>query len=247
MIDFHAHVLPAIDDGATDVAQSLEMLRLLKNDGVNTVVCSSHFYFHNRTVEQFLQKREEGLNALKQCDMTLIPAAEVELGEFSFDFSSLNRLAVGDTSYILLELPYASVWGEKLFANIRMLMQASGLRPIIAHVERYPAISRKPENVTRLLSLGCYLQANGESLLRVKRHSVLDVLMRHGQIHVLGTDCHDLERRPPRYGETIKAVTARYGEDCANYLQRNMKHILENRDIGSPYKRPVRKLFSFFW
>ena len=42
MIDLHNHLLPAIDDGAKKLAESLEFLRIGYRDGVRTVVATPH-------------------------------------------------------------------------------------------------------------------------------------------------------------------------------------------------------------
>lgn len=38
MTDLHTHILPAMDDGAKSVEMSLEMLRMERDQGVDTVV-----------------------------------------------------------------------------------------------------------------------------------------------------------------------------------------------------------------
>ena len=42
MIDIHCHLLPGIDDGATDMAQSLAMARLAVADGISHAVLTPH-------------------------------------------------------------------------------------------------------------------------------------------------------------------------------------------------------------
>ena len=43
MIDFHNHILPAVDDGAKTVAESIQMLLCAKEQGVTDVVNTVHF------------------------------------------------------------------------------------------------------------------------------------------------------------------------------------------------------------
>src|SRR5690348_1564694 len=42
MIDIHSHILPAIDDGAETLEESLAMARLAVAGGVTDMICSSH-------------------------------------------------------------------------------------------------------------------------------------------------------------------------------------------------------------
>src|SRR5262245_38768070 len=44
MLDLHAHYLPAIDDGAKSVDDSIAMLRLAAADGIKTVVATPHAF-----------------------------------------------------------------------------------------------------------------------------------------------------------------------------------------------------------
>ncbi|MBQ2863242.1 MAG: hypothetical protein IJE84_03615 [Clostridia bacterium] len=44
MIDWHTHILPGMDDGSTDTAESVRMLERLSSEGVGTVIATSHFY-----------------------------------------------------------------------------------------------------------------------------------------------------------------------------------------------------------
>ena len=44
MLDLHHHLLPAIDDGATDLAMALDMARMAAADGITTVACTPHIY-----------------------------------------------------------------------------------------------------------------------------------------------------------------------------------------------------------
>lgn len=43
MIDFHSHILPGIDDGSKSTEESLEMLDMLRAQGVDTVAATPHF------------------------------------------------------------------------------------------------------------------------------------------------------------------------------------------------------------
>ncbi len=246
MIDFHTHILPGIDDGAQNVAQSATMLRLLEEDGVHTVVCTPHFYWGKYSIREFLRMRDEALKKLSFSPLQLVPAAEVEFGELTIDYSQFSRLRVGDTDYILLELPYTETWSSKLFLNIRQLMQETGLRPIIAHIDRYIAVGHHPSYVEELLSMGCLLQVNTEAVIHSKAHSLVDVLLRYGQVQLLGSDCHNDGVRAPHYRNAIKKLVKRYSQDCVNFLQGTMQEVLANQQVEVEYFHSVKKCFGFY-
>ena len=70
MIDLHCHILPAIDDGATDRATALQMARMALADGIQATACTPHIYpglYDNRAdgirtaIEQLRRHPEIGI------------------------------------------------------------------------------------------------------------------------------------------------------------------------------------------
>ena len=44
IVDFHNHILPGIDDGSKSISQSLKMLDIYQDLGVEAVIASPHIY-----------------------------------------------------------------------------------------------------------------------------------------------------------------------------------------------------------
>ena len=42
MIDIHAHILPALDDGARSLEEALKMGRLAQSDGIREMIVTPH-------------------------------------------------------------------------------------------------------------------------------------------------------------------------------------------------------------
>ena len=42
LTDLHCHMLPGIDDGSTNVAQSIDMARIAVADGIGTTILTPH-------------------------------------------------------------------------------------------------------------------------------------------------------------------------------------------------------------
>lgn len=57
MIDFHTHILPGIDDGAKDVSVSAAMLEMEKEQGVNEIVLTPHYYGKFYSPTDFVRRR----------------------------------------------------------------------------------------------------------------------------------------------------------------------------------------------
>ena len=54
LIDFHTHILPGIDDGSRNVEMSLRMLAAQREQQVDEIVATPHFYAQKDSVEEFL-------------------------------------------------------------------------------------------------------------------------------------------------------------------------------------------------
>ena len=65
IIDFHSHFLPCIDDGSKSTEMSLEMLKKMKGQNVDTVVATPHFYADENRIDDFLSNRENAYNSIK--------------------------------------------------------------------------------------------------------------------------------------------------------------------------------------
>ena len=61
-IDFHTHILPAVDDGSSCLEESVELLKMQKQRGVSTVVATPHFYPHRDKPEKFLERRNKAFH-----------------------------------------------------------------------------------------------------------------------------------------------------------------------------------------
>ena len=115
MIDFHSHILPGIDDGSKDVAESLAMLSALKEQGVDTVVATPHFYANHHSVEEFLRRRQKAMDRLSaelsEGAPTIVLGAEVRYYEGISHLQNLESLCIGDSKLLLLEMPFYK-WTE---------------------------------------------------------------------------------------------------------------------------------------
>ena len=164
MIDFHSHILPQIDDGAKTPETSEKMLQMEISQGVKTVVLTPHYYGKHSSPKRFLEKREkafERLNAYLPMGIEVKKGAEVHFTGVNMpDFEELATLAIEGTKYILLEFPFTTVWHSGLFEKLDDFIYETGCTPIIAHVERYREVQKKPALLKRLTDMGCLLQVN---------------------------------------------------------------------------------------
>ena len=226
--DFHSHVLPRIDDGSHSVEESLEMLRRAARQNIPTVVATPHFYAQQDGFDRFLARRETAVAHLKQ-EMALcadlpkvVCGAEVYYFRGISETDILKDLAIDGTDHILIEMPFAH-WTEDMYRELEAIPEKKGLRPIIAHVDRYIAPFSRNENLYRLLDLPVLIQANTSFFLNRRTRNMAMRMLAKGQIHLLGSDCHNLDSRPPNLGEAVDLIRGKLGNEMVQEILENQK------------------------
>lgn len=218
IIDFHSHILPGIDDGSADVAQSIEMLRLEAEQGITHVVATPHFYARHNTPEAFLRSREEAEAALRaeMAGCSGLPqlsiGAEVSFFRGMSDSEMLEQLAIRGTRYILVEMPLPP-WTDIHYRELEAIWSKRRLTPIIAHIDRYIGPFRTRGIPERLMELPVLVQANGDFFLDGGTASMALRMLRRGQIHLLGSDCHSTRSRKPNLGDAVQRIARKLGQE----------------------------------
>lgn len=200
MTDIHTHILPGMDDGAKDVQEAKEIIALLKKQGISLAVLTPHYYPYNERLTDFLERRERSYQSIGNCDLDMLLASETYLSESLFDYDSIEQLIIPNTRYLLLELPSMEKWSSTIIKQINRIIAKYNIKPIISHVERYEPVKQKKEAVLQeLVSMGCLLQFNIDSLIERKTQSSTVKYIRGGWADFVGSDCHNLSDRPPRF------------------------------------------------
>lgn len=208
MLDIHSHILPKTDDGSKSVEMSLEMLRASKEQGVTMMVSTSHFYAHHESPGQFLRRRRHAAERLKSAltgsEPQLFFGAEVLYFPGIAQSEAVRELAIEGTDLILIEMPF-DAWSEKIFEELVTFQYSSGLQIILAHVERYRDIQSR-SIYEKLFEQPFYFQCNAEAFSGFFTRRLALRLMDRGQLHFLGTDCHNTTTRPPNMDVAKNAV-----------------------------------------
>lgn len=171
LVDLHTHVLPGVDDGARDVAEAVEALRALAEQGAEIVVATPHFRASRLerpgAARDRLARLDEAHAALEEAKREAGIALRVERGcELRLDAPEIDlsdaRLRLAGGSYVLVEFatfqvpPYA---GNQLRALVER-----GWTPVLAHPERYAGIREALGRVERWRDAGVRLQVNAGAL-----------------------------------------------------------------------------------
>ena len=223
VIDTHSHILPGMDDGSASVAESIKMLRLQAQQGITHVVATPHFYPQHDSPEQFLIRRSQAEAALRE-EMAkhdglprLAVGAEVYFYSGISDSDKLRGLTIGENACILIEMPMPP-WTEQMYAELAGIYEKQGLIPIIAHVDRYISPLHSNGIPERLGQLPVLVQANAESFLRFSTRRMMLRLLKNGQIHLLGSDCHDTQKRPPNLRAAADLVRHQLGPEAIEHI-----------------------------
>lgn len=236
MIDFHSHFLPGMDDGAKDTKTAIQMLKTAKNQGVETIVATPHFYCNGRTVEGFLRKRQAAFNHLmkriaEQGEENNIPkiklGCEVHLSISLGELEDVDKLCIEGTDFILLEMPY-QLWQPWMYEMIYSIATNYKVKPIMAHIERYADINRNIETYYNLFNMQILGQANADSFLSFGSRRFLSKLIDGNCIHVIGSDMHNMDSRPPKMDEAMSKINKKFGSSFVSEIESNSIKILDN-------------------
>lgn len=232
--DLHCHLLPGIDDGAVDMAETVSALKIARREGIRTIVFTPHDSYGEAVA---------GSSRLKVL-MEAVKAAAEEAGITDMHFFCGNEvwytpdsirqlrrgeiLSIAQSRYVLVEFP-VNVWYKKLFKAVSELVFA-GYRPVLAHVERYACLLRRADYIEELTRAGVIFQMNADCFSRPFPEPDLRWyrnLVKKGSIHLIATDAHGNGKRPPEMDRAVKWIKKHCERELAyTILFRNPEMIL---------------------
>lgn len=235
MVDFHSHILPAIDDGSKDIRMSREMLKMEKESGIDTIVCTPHFYIDRDDVDSFIRRRDNAYEQLlpfaEEIGIELVPGAEVYFSS-ALSECDLRRLCIKNTDYMMLELPYQALNGS-FRDKFRTFMGeiTPDIRPILAHVERYLLFSDKSE-IYEILDSDVLVQLNSGSFKSFSKElRFMLELIKGDNAHLIGTDCHNTTSRPPNMEQAKRMISKKLSEKDFVRFTENAYKVLDNEHL----------------
>ena len=221
MIDIHSHVVWGVDDGARSREDSIAMLKLAAETGTTDIVatphCSPRYKFdaplRNARIQELMEATGASPRIHPGCDFHLsfqnIESALREPG--SFTINGLRYLMV---EFDDVMIPPAT---EEVF---RRFMDRD-VCPVITHPERNPVLQKSLERLRRWTQMGCLLQITAQSLtdrFGKRAHAAAWEFLREGLVHVIASDGHDLNDRPPRLDVAREILTRELSAEAADLL-----------------------------
>lgn len=197
-VDLHAHVLPALDDGVTSLAESVEVVGMLARIGFDVVCCTPHQKVGSwvPSAEAIGQAHAAARDALATAGI----AVELRLGaENYWDELFLTRARTdaqpsytGGRAFLVEVSPVATppALEEQLFR-----LRTRGRLPVLAHPERYHGLCRQRDRMETLartaalvVDLGALDGAHGPRAAEAAQW-----LVRDGLAHACASDVHDAD------------------------------------------------------
>ena len=198
-LDFHSHILPGLDDGATDLENSVALASAMKKWGFERITCTPHITnkFRNTpdTIRPAFEMLQEALYD-KGVDVELKMSAEYRLVPETWpEVLKKNWLMPIEDRFVLMELP---IFNPEDIKDIKPLEEfkkviSLGLTPLLPHPERYFYLSEK--ELMSYLEVGVKIQSNYGSLAGLygeKAEQNARSLVERGLVSYFGTDMHNL-------------------------------------------------------
>ena len=198
-LDFHSHILPGLDDGATDIEDAVAMVSAMKDWGFERITCTPHITnkFRNtpETIKRAFEELQEALY-VRNIEVDMRMSAEYRLVPETWpEVLEKNWLMPIEDRFILMELP---IFNPEDIKDIKPLDEfrkviSMGLTPLLPHPERYFYLSEK--ELTEFLEAGVRIQSNYGSLAGLygeKAENNVRHLVDQGLVSYYGTDMHNL-------------------------------------------------------
>ena len=240
MIDIHSHILPGVDDGAQDIYDTLEMIRLAERSGIQAMVATPHCnipggyknYFSEKYIEQMQLVREvvhqEGIK------VNILPGVE------AFGTEDLPRLlaegkimTLNQSKYLLMEFGFDE---DPAFVGyvIEKVAEMKAI-PVIAHAERYEFVRKNPNLVYQWRKNGYPIQINKGSFqgkFGRKAEQAAYLLMNHKLVSVVASDAHSPHVRTPYMADVYEELLEMYPENYLDMIfKENPRRICMNEPI----------------
>lgn len=195
-VDLHCHYLPGVDDGVRTQDEGIALCRGLADIGYATVAATPHIrtaMFENHKAELEQRFAQFTADAQQASDLPqLVLGAEHFCDErFWMLFERGEVLPYTGSKALLLELPPDSIpigLGERCFR-----MQVRGVRPVLAHPERYGPLFGSSAPIERLIEMGVLGLLDLMSLAGKygrKPRRTAERMLEEGVYYAACSDCH---------------------------------------------------------
>jgi protein-tyrosine phosphatase len=248
MIDIHTHVLPDMDDGASDIETTVAMLEMARNDSVTEIVATPHASLQYPYDPARRALNMERARAVCPSGIRLHPGCEMHLTRENVEalLHKPDAFTINGHDCVLIELPDPAL-PASVECAVQVLLER-GMRPIIAHPERNRSFQRNGTLAVRLVQIGCYLQVTAQSItgsFGPEARRSAKALLTERMVHFVASDAHGVEHRRPLLSAAYDEIRRQHGERAARLLFEENPRALLAGDRIRTFSAQRKTLFSF--
>jgi protein-tyrosine phosphatase len=247
MIDLHCHILPNVDDGPKELAESVEMARQAVEQGIKTIIATPHhrnekYENHGQTIFGQVEEFNRVLKSEK-LDLTVLPGQETRIfGEMVDGLESGEILPLNQGKYVFVELPSGHVpryTGQLLFD-----IQLKGFIPVIVHPERNQEIIENPEVLYQLVKKGALTQVTASSVSghfgkTIKKFSLQ--LIEANLTHFVASDAHNTSSRGFKMVEAYDVIEKSFGIEAVYMFRENAELVVQGKSVYKEVPERVKR------
>lgn len=237
MIDIHSHILYSVDDGPSQLEETIQMFEQAIREGITEIISTSHAHhpYYNASAaavtEQIASLQQEIKE--RQLPLTLHRGHEVRLKENLVELLKKKEIhTLAESKYLLLELPSSGI--PKYTIDIIHQLLSENILPIIAHPERNKAIAENPSRLAKLINHGAVSQITAGSLAGHFGRGIQKLsleLVDANLVHTYGSDVHNLKKRPFKFDAGLRFLEKHKRLDAVDIFLENNARIIENNEI----------------
>ena len=234
--------MPGLDDGASYLEETKNMLHMAYKDGIRHIIATPHF-----REERFTSSKEDIYLAYKKTKELILQEnldISLYLGNEIYYSHNVNEFLINkdiftmaDSDYVLVEFSPSSSWQYIKSALQTLIM--NGYFPILAHFERYNNIINNWNYVDELYDMGICFQVNASTItgsITKKPARFARKLLKYNMIHFIATDTHNdsngYSSRTPTINKCVSYIQKNYGQDLVNRLLHiNPSKMISNDEV----------------
>jgi len=194
--DNHCHLLPGVDDGVQTFDDSVRILGMMEACGFRNVTLTPHInpeIFQSNTEDYLRRRYDEFISKLPETPIRLKLGAEYMVID-GFENRNPLELIQFEDGKVLIEMSY--LFPSKNIEDSIFNLTLAGLKPVIAHPERYLYFAGNLKKFEKYHDMGADFQLNLLSLTGAYgRESVriMKYILKNGWYTYFGSDTHTVQ------------------------------------------------------
>lgn len=214
------------------------MLAAAAADGITTVLATPHAHHVHADIVLAGVDRLNAAARAAEIAVNVLAGHEARIAADLVDrYRDGRLLTLNGTRWLLLECYLFDDWPIHLIERSVDRLRDAGLRPILAHAERYPFVQRGPSALLPLIERGIPIQINAGSLFfresDIERITA-ESLLRSRSAHVIASDAHNARYRPPALSAAYARVAELTGIEYAGWMRDVAQRVIAGGDLELP-------------